>query len=90
MICPCLWKMPARAAISICNLALAVLTVLIYLQLIVFLIVWPFDERACRLTWQEVDQYGVLADVCRDAKVRRQMAMWDFADALARHDEREP
>lgn len=45
------------------------------------------DEEACRLGWEQIDDYPVLVDVCRDRSVRAALYDADIKDKLARNDE---
>lgn len=85
-----LWRF---VALGLCETALLVLYVAIFLEIagpIAVSMARSIDareERECRLAFAKIGEYPALADVCKDAKARRAILMWDAIDGAARRVE---
>jgi hypothetical protein len=73
-------------AIFACDLALIWIGLNVVVLCIMLVLSSQTPER-CRMAWNDISQYGVLADVCKDDTVRSALSLADVADKMARDRE---
>ena len=72
-----------RLALMACDAALAWIGLNLIVGGLVYILSMQSPEM-CRLQWDDISQYEVLADVCKNDEVRAALSLADVADEMAR------
>ena len=78
-----LWRTGAMVA---CDLALGWIGLSVTVMLLVAVLAWE-SEESCRRQWRRIEDYPVLADVCKNEEARAALGLANAADRIARYND---